>query len=145
MAEKNVASELEKIRLEKESLELEDLRFKVTQQRERQLANKQRGENQEQQLRDQKEQEKRNHIDCNHRKGGNGLEGLKGNGDDTKYAIIIHTYPDTNRVVMCQRCNCEWWPGEEKHHTGVPYSVAVRWPTDNQPSGASLFSIQRSA
>ena len=75
---------------------------------------------------------------CTHRKGGKNLEGLT-YGNDQNYSIIRHTYPNNETWVLCQRCGKEWKPGEEV------YLEAIRFPTDNEPSGSVTFSNLQTA
>jgi hypothetical protein len=82
-------------------------------------------------------------ADCVHHKGGNNLDGFyKGSGEH--FSVIRHTYPVpfmpefptcTGTVIHCQRCHREWNEGDPD------FQEALRFTTNNQPSGNPLFTI----
>lgn len=143
MAEK--LTELEQLELEEKKLRVEHLRVTVKEQQEKQHAAKKTAEQQEAMIKETQRNEKLRQEQCNHRKGGKGLEGLSGNGSDTNFCVIKHQYPDGRVGVMCTRCQAQWWPGDtkESHHTGFSYQDAYRWPTDNEMSGSVTFTITK--
>jgi hypothetical protein len=108
----------------------------------------------ESQQRDLAENERQRIIreaNCKHKKGGRNKGGLD-RGTDSNYAVIQHTMPVGEVIVLCQRCGAIWSnpPIALKKSDPEAYAVAARnyrkaleWPTDNEPSGTQLFLIQR--
>jgi hypothetical protein len=46
---------------------------------------------------------------CNHKKGGNGLEGyVTGQGDDPQYSVFKHQFLNSDVWIRCLRCG-KWW------------------------------------
>jgi hypothetical protein len=91
---------------------------------------------------------------CNHKKGGNGAQGLlNGQGDDSQYAIIKHTFPHGDTWVICLRCKKTWKPpvrskfppGDEGSalYLGkvAEYQAALNFQTRNSPSGSVMFKF----
>lgn len=88
-------------------------------------------------------------IICRHRKGGKNLPGIL-NGRDSDHSIIVNTYPWGETRVMCTRCTKEWKRPAAKLLKTDPklyrrlmaeYQEALRFPTDNEPSGSQLFTF----
>lgn len=53
-------------------------------------------------------------ANCNHKKGGNGAEGVVGGqGDDPQYSVIKHKMPNGDIWVRCLRCAKTWKPPVE--------------------------------
>lgn len=146
-----VRVELDPIEREMKALQLEELRMSVGQRRAMAEMRKQNSASQELQLRKSREDQCRIQRACNHRKGGKDRAGI-GNGQDSDYSVIKHTYANMDMCVMCQRCQMEWRPGTteirlhsgERNHTGISYATALAWPTDNEPSSATFFLIPTS-
>jgi hypothetical protein len=85
---------------------------------------------------------------CNHRKGGNGAQGVVGGqGDDSQYAVMKHTFANGDMWVRCLRCGKTWKPPvrtefstEEDFVTAVVnYQTAVNFQTRNVPSASVQF------
>lgn len=85
---------------------------------------------------------------CNHRKGGNGAQGVVGgHGDDSQYAVIKHTFANGDMWVRCLRCGKTWKPPvrslftkeEEFLKAVAAYETAVNFQTRNVPSGSVQF------
>ena len=85
---------------------------------------------------------------CNHRKGGNGAAGvIAGQGDDSNYAVLKHTFANGDMWVRCLRCGKTWKPPvrdqyktEEAYLAAVAqYEAAINFQTRNVPSGAVQF------
>ena len=85
---------------------------------------------------------------CNHRKGGNGAAGVVGGqGDDTQYAVLKHTFANGDMWVRCLRCGKTWKPPiEEAFKTEaeflaavVVYETAKNFQTRNVTSGSCQF------
>ena len=89
---------------------------------------------------------------CHHRKGGKGAAQMY-QGNDTNYAVVTHTLSHGVTVVICQRCGRCWSPPlalskkatpEQKAQYRVDlaeYRHALNLPTDNEPSGTTLFAF----
>lgn len=105
---------------------------------------------------------------CTHRKGGMGMEGLNGRGDDTDYAVFKMRWFDGRLWVRCLRCAKTWHPirlqqfGEVKDGKLIKanaiyksvdeameafktaeaeYRQACAFPTKNQPAGTSTYQF----
>lgn len=128
-----IKEELEALRLEKEKLELEALREQVEKSRREKEAKRLASEQQERAIKESQRQEELRQKICNHRKGGMGLEGMVA-GNDTNYAVIKHQLPTGEFVVLCTRC-CKLWNKKDSD-----FQAALAFPTDNQPSGSTLFA-----
>jgi len=85
---------------------------------------------------------------CNHRKGGNGAVGVVGGqGDDTQYAVLKHTFANGDMWVRCLRCGKTWKPpvkeifaSEELFLKAVAeYEAAVNFQTRNVASAGCQF------
>lgn len=85
---------------------------------------------------------------CNHRKGGNGAHGVvAGQGDDSQYAVLKHTFANGDMWVRCLRCRKTWKPPVKELYTSeaaflkavVEYETAVNFQTRNVPSGSVQF------
>ena len=137
----------ESLLAQKEALELELLREQVETMR----ANRQRKQLSHAQVENELEIGKRNQrnreANCTHRKGGMGLEGVHGKGNDPQYAVVKHQLPLGDWFIVCQRCGKEWRKSDPDNG-GKPtkgYDDALAFPTDNQPSGSSLFTVTQAA
>lgn len=128
-----IKEELEALRLEKEKLEVEVLREQIEKSRREKEAKRIASEQQENSIRESQRQEKLRQSICNHRKGGMGLEGMV-SGNDTNYAVIKHQLPTGDHIVLCTRC-CKQWTKKD-----ADFASALSFPTDNQPSGSTLFA-----
>jgi hypothetical protein len=87
---------------------------------------------------------------CNHRKGGQGLQGVVGGrGDSTYYAVIKHTFCHNDTWVCCLRCGMTWKPPLERsfktkdeYYVAIAeYKMALDFPTLNAPSSSSQFQF----
>lgn len=85
---------------------------------------------------------------CNHKKGGNGAQGVVGGqGDDSQYAVIKHTFGNGDTWVRCLRCGKTWKPPvhslykteEEYLKAVVAYETAINFQTRNVPSAGVQF------
>jgi hypothetical protein len=93
---------------------------------------------------------------CQHRKGGKGTAQMY-SGNDANFAVITHTLSHGPTIVVCQRCGKIWEqpPVLPKKHTAEDraqyktlmneYRRALNFPTDNEPSGTSLFVFTSNA
>ena len=113
--------EMKKLVAEVEQMEIDSLRKHTSR------------ENTEKQLEEARLSLQLRQANCNHRKGGLGVDGFMGKGQDANYAIHKHTYPWGDTWVNCLRCGKEWKPGDPE------YAMAMALPTDNPPSGGAMW------
>lgn len=87
---------------------------------------------------------------CNHKKGGNGLQGiLGGRGDAGQYAVLKHTMSNGDMWVRCLRCGKTWKPPLERSYKNpadfikaeAEYKIAVDFQTLNSPSSSAQFNF----
>lgn len=85
---------------------------------------------------------------CNHKKGGNGANGIVGGkGDAPDYAVAHHTFANGDTWVKCLRCHKTWKPPVRKEHKSIEsyeiaqqvYRSALELQTRNTPSGGVQF------
>jgi hypothetical protein len=84
---------------------------------------------------------------CSHKKGGTGMDGLNGQGNDAEYAVAKMTWFTGELLVRCLRCSKTWKPvrrvafpagkeGDEQFEkTQREYREACSFHTRNQPMG----------
>ena len=87
---------------------------------------------------------------CNHKKGGNGAQGVVGGqGDDSQYAVLKHTFANGDTWVRCLRCGKTWKPpvrsdfknNQAGYDTAMAkYKEALGFHTRNVPSKGIVFS-----
>jgi hypothetical protein len=87
---------------------------------------------------------------CNHKKGGNGAQGVVGGqGDDSQYAVLKHTFANGDTWVRCLRCGKTWKPpvksdfknNQEGYASAMEvYKQALQFQTRNVPSKGIVFS-----
>jgi hypothetical protein len=86
---------------------------------------------------------------CNHRKGGDGANGvIGGQGDDMQYAILRHVMGNGDIWVRCLRCGKTWkYPLASEYSTKAEYDLALaeyrtmlKVQTRNHTSGTHTFS-----
>lgn len=87
---------------------------------------------------------------CNHRKGGNGVNGiLGGQGDDSQYAVADHMFCNGDRWIKCMRCGKTWkpvmphWFETKEGYDGAmaEYHAALNFQTRNAPSSSYVFKF----
>ena len=86
---------------------------------------------------------------CNHKKGGQGANGvIGGKGDSPDYAVIHHTFANGDTWVKCLRCHKTWKPPVKSDfgdNTGLydiataTYRMALDFQTKNTPSSSVQF------
>jgi hypothetical protein len=85
---------------------------------------------------------------CNHRKGGDGLHAIVGGqGQDSQYAVMKHTFCNGDMWVRCLRCGKTWKPPVKEVFATeqdflkavVDYETAVNFQTRNVASGSIQF------
>jgi hypothetical protein len=68
---------------------------------------------------------------CNHKKGGNGENGIVGGqGDDSQYAVLKHIFLNGDMWVRCLRCRKLWKPPIKKNFT-TETSYQAAWDVYN--------------
>jgi hypothetical protein len=89
---------------------------------------------------------------CWHKKGGKGTAQLY-QGNDHNFAVVTHTLSHGVTIVVCQRCGKLWEPPAKLPKKATPeqrakyredlaeYRRALNLPTDNEPSGTTLFAF----
>lgn len=95
---------------------------------------------------------------CNHRKGGDGLQGIVGGrGTDSQYAIMKHTFSHGDTWIRCLRCGKTWKPpilktfqilgrtdvkAQELYVAAVAeYQGAMNFQTNNKESSSVVFKF----
>lgn len=140
---KQIAEELE-------NLQLDEAREAAEQRRQTRLGRQNKAAAIELSLRRDRANQARIQAACQHRKGGKGSAQMY-MGNDPNYAVITHTLSHGPVIVVCQRCGKVWEPPAPLPKKATPeqkatyreeiaeYRRAVNFPTDNEPSGTSLF------
>jgi hypothetical protein len=99
------------LELEAKQLELLDLRDRTNDRKNKREDKLQKSRANGQTLEILKENNKANQDRCNHRKGGNGVEGIIfGRGDDPQFAVLKHQFHTGDIWVRCLRCRKTWKP-----------------------------------
>jgi hypothetical protein len=87
---------------------------------------------------------------CNHKKGGQGLQGvIGGRGDAGQYAVLKHTMSNGDMWVRCLRCGKTWKPPLERSFKNpsdfikaeAEYKIAIDFQTLNSPSSSAQFNF----
>lgn len=155
--------EFKKLEIEAKKLELLDIRDRVEERQMKRDDKDARTRSHGQILDNNLIQRRAVQAICNHKKGGNGLEGfVGGQGDDPQYCVFKHTFLNGDMWVRCLRCG-KWWkpPVEESFYfdergrevspkdgkfnkerfdqAWVEYNLALAFPTRNAPSSSYQF------
>lgn len=147
-----VAEDRQKKKDELENLQLDEAReaaeVRILKRNDR--ANRVRGL--EMSLKRDRQNQERIQNACQHRKGGKGTSQMYA-GNDANFAIIVHTLSHGPTIVVCMRCGKLWEPpqpltrkatAEERAQYRLDYTEynrALNFPTDNEPSGTTLFAF----
>lgn len=129
---------LQKAAIENELLtyQLEELRLKKARRSTTHLQH-------EKDLNDQIRSQEYRSSRCNHRKGGKGMAAIQGRGQDAQYCVIKHTLPTNEMFVFCTRCPKIWKPEPNDPIKQMQYLTACEFPTDNEPSGSTIWQFRR--
>lgn len=147
--ENGIDQELQELDMEMKRLQLIHLRHTVENETQRRASAERVSRQHELTLRQHREGEAQRQALCPHKKGGKNMEGLN-NGNAQEYAIFIHTYATGEVVPMCTRCMKEWRKPAPELRVSNPkafvkqmreYIEALKFPTDNEPSGTQLFMV----
>jgi hypothetical protein len=124
VVKKSAAEELAAAELEFKKLEIEAKKAELQDIQERLLERKVKRENKESRskvngatLRQLAANDALIQSKCNHRKGGNGIEGVVGGqGDDPQFALIKHRFANGDIWCRCQRCGKTYKPPLEEDY-----------------------------
>jgi hypothetical protein len=137
---------------ELENLQLEEARDSAEQRKQARAGRANKAQAIELSLRRDRAHQKRLRSACLHRKGGKGT-GQMYSGNDPNFAVITHTLSHGPTIVICQRCGNVWEPPLPLTKKATPeqrvqyradlteYRRALNMPTDNEPSGTTLFAF----
>jgi hypothetical protein len=155
--------EFKKLEIEAKKLELLDIRDRVDERQMKRDNKDQRTRANGVVLDNNLAQRRAAQAQCNHKKGGNGIEGfMSGQGDDPQYAVFKHTFLNGDMWVRCLRCGKWWKPPveasfyfDERGREVAPkdgkfnkemfeeaqreYRFALAFPTRNSPSSGYQF------
>lgn len=145
--------QLKAVQLQMAEFQLEDLRDRVEQARQKKEDYRSQVVRREAHYAKERRDIVRDQVRCPHRKGGMG-EGFNFSGEDSNFSTIKFQLPNNAWYVICSRCDMEWHRGTTAtrlfnqsgdtglgNHTGISYMEAIRFPSDNEISGACLFLI----
>jgi hypothetical protein len=157
--------EFKRLEIEAKKLELLDIRDRVDDRQMKRDNREQRTRANGQVLDNNLAQRRAVQEQCNHRKGGNGLEGFaSGQGDDPQYAVLKHQFLNSDVWVRCLRCGKWWKPpvessfyfdargrevaskdgkfdAEKFAQAKAEYAIALKFPTRNSMSGSYQFKF----
>jgi hypothetical protein len=146
---------LEELQLKKAELEVLDLEETIAEREMKRSAKRDRSTGYGAVLKQNARQENAVQDRCNHRKGGNGADGIiGGQGDDPQYAVLKHRMPNGDVWIRCLRCAKSWKPpvksqftfdgkfNEEGYNAAFKvYQDALAYPSRNQMSGSIVFGF----
>jgi hypothetical protein len=144
---------IQELNLRKAEAELQDLEERLAEREMKRETKRQRSVTNGITLNQIKNNNKAVQDHCNHRKGGNGAEGVVGGqGDDSQYAVLKHRMFNNDLWVRCLRCGKTWKPPIKEEFTvngkvdedafiraQRDYQEAVAFQTRNQTSGSVQF------
>ena len=135
--------EMRKLELEAKRLELIDLQERVDERKMKRENKAQRSRINGDTLRQNQEKDKQAQAACNHRKGGNGADGIvQGKGDDPQYAVLKHQFGNGDIWVRCLRCGKTWKPPIKDSFYFDKRGVAVA-PKDGEFNAEKFEKAQR--
>lgn len=118
--------EIKALELEAKKLELIDLRDRIDERKMKKENKDSRTKSNGAVLKANASQLKAAQARCNHKKGGNGAEGLiQGQGDDPQYAVMKHQFGNGDVWVRCLRCAKTWKPPIEDDYFFDENGVSV--------------------
>lgn len=137
---------------ELETLQLEEARASAEQRKQKRAGRENKARAIELSLKRDRAHQARIQAACQHRKGGKGTAQIYA-GNDPNYAAVTHTLSHGPTIVVCQRCGKLWEPPivptkkatvEQRAQYRIDlaeYRRALNFPTDNEPSGTTLFAF----
>lgn len=155
MEDKKPLSRLEELQIKEAELRLQDLEETIAERQMKREIKRDRSKGYGQVLKQNDAQLKAAQDRCNHRKGGNGAEGvIGGQGDDPQFAVMKHRMPNGDVWVRCLRCAKTWKPpvkseftvdgkfNQESFNLALHiYQEAVAFPTRNQMSSSIVYGF----
>lgn len=147
--------ELKQLEISAKKAELEDLKERLAERQMKRENKEQRSKTNGATLKQNKQINDSAQKRCNHRKGGNGAEGVVGGkGDDPQYCVMKHMFCNQDIWVRCLRCGKTWKPPVESTYTVNgkvdteafnkslnEYQVAVEYNTRNAMSKSIQYSF----
>jgi len=146
----NLDQELEAMEVEMKRLQLIHLRHTVEKETQQRADIARIHRSQQLTLEQAREAEQYRQSLCPHKKGGKNSDGIN-HGTAMEYSVFTHTYATGEVVPMCTRCMKEWRKPEDSLKRSDPraykaqmkeYIEALKFPTDNEPSGTQLFMVE---
>ena len=153
----SLEEELKALEIESKKLELEFNKANLIDMREKLAERELKRENIRQEaytkgatLKSIKEGENKQQAHCNHKKGGNGAQGVVGGqGDDSQYAVLKHKFAHGDVWIRCLRCGKSWRPPVKSQHKTqesydaayAVYREALNFQTRNVTSGGVVFNF----
>lgn len=111
---KRAELELKRLEILEKTANLQDLKERLDERQMTRDTKTQRSRNNGETLKQNDARLKSIQRNCNHKKGGNGAEGLiNGQGDDSQYAVFKHRFHNSDIWVRCLRCGETWKPPVE--------------------------------
>lgn len=116
MSVKDMDIEIKRLQLEAQKLELLELQDRIDERKLKKENIKLRSLTNGQTLKQLAVADEAAQLRCNHRKGGNGQDGIVGGqGDDSQHSVIKHTFCSGDTWVRCTRCGKTWKPPIEEN------------------------------
>lgn len=152
--DKSYEQKMKELEMRKAEAELQDLEERLAERELKRENKRQRSVTNGATLRQISANDKIAQDRCNHKKGGNGAEGIiGGQGDDSQYAVLKHRMPNGDVWVRCLRCGKTWKPPVKSEFTSKSgelnqaayataqsvYADAVAFQTRNVTSGSIQF------
>lgn len=145
---KAIELESAKLKLELDKANLIDMKERLAERELKRESIRQEAHTKGATIKATKDGEARQQAHCNHKKGGNGAQGVVGGqGDDSQFAVLKHTFANGDMWIRCLRCGKTWKPPVKSEHTtqasydaalGV-YREAVNFQTRNVASKGVIF------
>ena len=148
-------TKLKNLEIRKAEAELQDLEERLAERELKRELKRQQSKVNGQTLKQLNENDSAVQTRCNHKKGGQGADGvIGGQGDDPQYAVLKHRMVNGDVWVRCLRCGKTWKPPVKSDFTkdgkfdaaGYEaatrvYAEAVAFGTRNQTSGSIPFQF----
>lgn len=122
----DMEAEIKALELEAKRLELIDLKERIDERKMKRENKDSRSKMNGTVLTQNAAQLKAAQARCNHKKGGNGAEGIiQGQGDDPQHAVLKHQFGNGDIWVRCLRCGKTWKPPIEEEYYFNENGVSV--------------------
>src|ERR1017187_4125039 len=145
---KQLEVETKKLELLEKHANLQDLQERLAERELKRETKRQRSLTNGETIKALNSSEKAYQSRCNHKKGGTGSNGVvAGQGDDSQYAVLKHTFANGDMWVRCLRCGKTFKPvrresfaSDELYLKAVAqYEAAINFQTRNVPSSSIQF------